>query len=60
MDRIFYEHLMRPGRFTLEELPIKPHYKHELIMNEFVTITENFGLSDQSSHDKLLKFKDLI
>lgn len=60
MDRIFYEHLTRPGHFTLEELPIKTHYKHELIMNEFVPIAENFGLSEESSHDKLLMFKDLI
>ena len=60
MDRIFYEHLTRPGRFTLEEIPIKNHYKHEVIMNEFVTIADNFGLSDDSSHDKLLMLRDLI
>lgn len=23
MDKLFYEHLTRPGRFTLENLPIK-------------------------------------
>ena len=59
MDKLFYEHLTRPGRFTLEELPIKKQYKHEMIMNEFVTIADNFGLSDESSHDKLIMFRDL-
>ena len=60
MDRIFYEHLTRPGRFTLEELSIQTHYKHEVIMNEFVTIADNFGLSEESSYDKLIMFRDLI
>ena len=60
MDRIFYEHLTRPGRFTLDLLTIKNHYKHEVIMNEFVTIADNFGLSFESSYDKLVIFKELI
>ena len=60
MDRIFYENLTRPGRFTLEELSIQTHYKHEVIMNEFFTIADNFGLSEESSYDKLMMFRDLI
>jgi hypothetical protein len=45
MNMIFCERLTTHGRFTLEGVPIKDQYKHEVVMNEFVIIADKFGLS---------------
>jgi hypothetical protein len=44
MDIEIYEIFKKPGLYTLEKLPIRKEYKNDIILEEFVTIVDKFGI----------------
>ena len=44
------------GRFTLDDLPVKNHYKHDDISRDFVVIADTFVNVQETSQQKLTVF----